>query len=131
MRDDSGACARLHPRRSAKVANLFVRAAQSEMDFDDLRRMPGVTARSAAGRRYRELVNVFVDALGGEAGLDKRQRKAVRSAAELTTAAEMQRARMLRGERVDMIALLRLDGNAVRAVRALQGLTTSQRKGRK
>jgi hypothetical protein len=96
------------------------------MDFDDLRRRLGVAARSPAGRRYRELVDTFVDALGGEAGLDKRQRKAVRSAAELTTAAEMQRAKMLRGECVDVMALLRLDGNAVRAVRTLRRLTANQ-----
>jgi hypothetical protein len=57
--------------------------------------------------------------LGGEAALTEAQRVAVRRAAELTVIAEQQRARALRGESVDPLALVRLEGMTARAVRAL------------
>jgi hypothetical protein len=86
---------------------------------NDLYKIAGVHEQSQAGRRYGDLVRSFVAALGGEAGLNEYQRMAVRRAGELTVAAEMERAKMLRGEPVDCEHLVKIDNNAARAVRAL------------
>jgi hypothetical protein len=89
----------------------------------------GVDGRSAEARRYRDLCSSFADALGGEAALTETQRVAVRRAAELTTLAEQQRARALRGEPVDPLALVRLEGMTARAVRGL-GIETQPKRRR-
>src|ERR1700681_4224312 len=81
---------------------------------NDLFKIDGVHEQSPLGRRYGDLVRSFVAALGGEATLDESQRMAVGRAGELVVATEMQRARMLRGEPVDALALIRLDNNAAR-----------------
>jgi hypothetical protein len=86
---------------------------------NDLYKVEGVHEQSPCGRRYGDLVSSFVAALGGEAALDEQTRMAVRRAGELVTAAEQERAKMLRGEPVDALALIRLDNNAARAVRLL------------
>jgi hypothetical protein len=86
---------------------------------NDLFKVSGLHEQSEAGRRYGDLVRSFVAALGGEAALNEHQRMAVRRAGELVTAAEMERAKMLRGEPVDPLALIRLDNSAARAVKAL------------
>jgi ribosomal protein L13E len=83
----------------------------------------GVDGRSAEARRFKDLVDSFAEALGGEAALTEVQRTAIRRASELTTLAEQQRARALRGESVDPLALVRLEGMTARAVRAL-GITS-------
>jgi hypothetical protein len=58
--------------------------------------------------------------LGGEDVLDESVRMAIRRAAELTVAAEQQRAALLRGDPVDSLALIRLENAARRAVNALR-----------
>jgi hypothetical protein len=73
----------------------------------------------AQGRRRRDLVEGFLSALGGPEAVSPVVAMQVRRAAELLTAAEMVRADMLNGQAVDMLALVRLEGAASRAVRGL------------
>jgi len=70
-------------------------------------------------RRRRDLITAFVSALGGKDAVNDITLMAVRKAAELTVAAEMARAAMLSGTPTDMLALVRLEGVAARAVRLL------------
>jgi hypothetical protein len=72
----------------------------------------------AQNRRRKDLIAAFLAALGPEAGNDLTQ-VMVRRAAELTVAAEVARANMLNGVPTDMLALVRLEGVAARAVRVL------------
>ena len=92
------------------------------------RLLVGVDGRSAEARRFRDLILSFTEALGGE--LTETQRVAVRRAAELTVIAEQQRTRALRGEPVDPLALVRLEGMTARAVRAL-GITSDTKPRRR
>jgi hypothetical protein len=73
----------------------------------------------AQARRRRDLVDAFTAALGGEDALSAVAAMYVRRAAELLTMAEMARAAMLNGQPTDMLALVRLEGAASRAVRLL------------
>jgi hypothetical protein len=73
----------------------------------------------AQGRRRRDLVEGFLSALGGPEAVSPVVAMQVRRAAELVTAAEMVRADMLNGQPTDMLALVRLEGTASRAVRGL------------
>jgi hypothetical protein len=77
----------------------------------------------AQDRRRRDLVEAFVNALGGKQVCSDLTLVAVRRAAELQAMCEMERANMLNGKPTDMLALVRLEGVASRAVRAL-GLKT-------
>ena len=81
-------------------------------------------SRRALDRRRKDLVSSFLAALGPDA-VNGLTAVMVRRAAELTTAAEMARAGMLNGVATDMLALIRLEGVASRAVRAL-GLKVEQ-----
>lgn len=92
---------------------------------NDLLSIEGIDRRSPSGRRYQDLIDSFTEALGGE--LTEAQRTAVRRAAELTTLAEQTRARALRNEPVDPLALVRLEGMTARAVRAL-GIETRPKR---
>jgi hypothetical protein len=65
------------------------------------------------------LVDALAGTLGGEAALSDVAAMAVRRAAELLTLAELARADMLNGKPTDMLALVRLEGAASRAVRVL------------
>jgi hypothetical protein len=88
---------------------------------NDPRFLRGHSGTSPAGRRRRDLVQSFVDALGGLDNLTPVQLADVRRAAELTALAEETRAKALcEGTgAVDLAALVRLEGAASRAVRAL------------
>jgi hypothetical protein len=94
---------------------------------NESRMLVGIDGRSAEARRFKDLVDGFADALGGEAALTEAQRVAVRRAAELTVLSEQTRTRALRGEPVDPLALCRLEGMTARAVRALGIGRPSQR----
>jgi hypothetical protein len=72
----------------------------------------------AQTRRRRDLITAFLSALG-PSGLNDLTQVMVRRAAELTVAVEMARADMLNGVPTDMLALVRLEGVASRAVRQL------------
>jgi hypothetical protein len=86
----------------------------------DLFKIEGVHRQSPLGRRYEDLVTGFVAELGGDVGLTDVQRAAIRRAGELTAYAEQQRQKALRGETIDELALVRLEGLAARAVRDLR-----------
>lgn len=73
----------------------------------------------ALARRRRDLVDALTTALGGEAALSPVVLMQVKKAAELLTMCEMARADMLNGKPTNMLALVRLEGIASRAVRAL------------
>lgn len=75
--------------------------------------------RSAIAKRTLRLINRFVGALGGAARVSPVQMLAIRRAAELTVTTEQMRASALRGEPVDVLALVRLENLATRAVAAL------------
>jgi hypothetical protein len=83
------------------------------------RKLP-VSGRSAVGRRIHDLSDQWAAALGGWPALSDMMASNVRKAAELTALAEKCRADALRDGNVDPLALVRLDGAANRAVRALQ-----------
>jgi hypothetical protein len=78
--------------------------------------------RSELGRRVRDLANGFAEQLGGWPALSDTLAANVRKAAELTALAEKARADALRdGNATPTILLMvRLEGAANRAVRALQ-----------
>lgn len=59
---------------------------------------PSTTTQLAQARRRRDLVRIYVDALGGPQAVTDLQRVGIRKAAELTAAAEMLRARVLAGD---------------------------------
>jgi hypothetical protein len=82
--------------------------------------VPLASSHRAQSRRRRDLVAIFFDALGGRAAVSELQLVQVRKAAELTTAAKAVRARVLAGDATaDLDALVKLEGEARRAVRAL------------
>lgn len=85
----------------------------------------GADNRSPWARRRRDLVDGFVTALGGIEKLSAVQVTHIRRAAELTVLAEATRAKALSDDAasVDLAALVRLEGAASRAVKAL-GLKT-------
>jgi hypothetical protein len=82
------------------------------------RRIP-VSGRSALGRRIHDLADGYAAALGGWSGLSDLMTGNIRKAAELVALSEQTRADALRNGNVDPLALVRLDGAANRAVRAL------------
>jgi hypothetical protein len=73
----------------------------------------------ALDRRRKDLAMAFVNALGGEQACSELTMVAVRRCAELQAMCEMARANMLNGVPTDMLALVRLEGVAARAIRAL------------
>jgi hypothetical protein len=83
------------------------------------RRLP-ISGRTALGRRIHDLADGYAAALGGWASLSDMMAGNVRKAAELVALAETMRADALRDGNVDPLVLVRLDGAANRAVRALQ-----------
>lgn len=88
---------------------------------NDPRYLHGHSGWTPAGRRRRDLVAAFVEALGGPDKLTPVQLIDIRKAAELTALAEEQRGKALcdgiaPGE---LAALVRLEGSASRATKAL------------
>jgi hypothetical protein len=80
---------------------------------------PAVSQRSALGKRLRDLADGFAERLGGWPVLSVGAAAAVRRAAELVALSEQTRRDALCNGGVDPDRLLRLDGAAARAVRAL------------
>jgi hypothetical protein len=80
---------------------------------------PAVSQRSALGKRLRDLADAFAERLGGWPALSVTAAGSVRRAAELQAMCEMARANMLNGQPTDMLALVRLEGVAARAIRQL------------
>jgi hypothetical protein len=88
---------------------------------NDPRFLRGHSGTSPAGRRRRDLVQAFVEALGGPSVVNAVQLTDIRRAAELTALAEETRGKALSegAGAVDLASLVRLEGAASRAVRAL------------
>jgi hypothetical protein len=99
---------------------------RSKLTNDPLKFLRGRDGRTRQGRRRRDLVTIYINALGGRAAVSELQLVTVRKAAELTTAAETVRARVLTGDASDLDALVKLEGEARRAVRAL-GIKSQER----
>jgi hypothetical protein len=118
MMSDAAAKNTMQSTRSATAKSSHANRARIS---NDPRCLAGHTGRSPAGRRRRDLVSFFVDALGGTDNVTPVQVTDVRRAAELTALAEEIRAKALcEGTgAVDLAALVRLEGAASRAVRAL------------
>jgi hypothetical protein len=93
-------------------------------------RLRGLDGRSGSGRRRRDLIEAFADALGGPKALSEVQMIDVRRAAELVAVAEEARAAALKqgGAAVDLHELVKLEGAADRAVRRL-GIKTGKPAG--
>ena len=70
-------------------------------------------------RRRRDLVETFMAALGGPSVVNELTQVTVRKAAELVVLAEATRAGMLNGGVTDIVGLIRIEGEARRACRAL------------
>jgi len=77
-----------------------------------------ITGHSASARRARDLVVALFDELGEPPSVV--QAAAIRRAASLMATAEDMRGRALRGEDVDVTALVKLENLADRAVRGLK-----------
>jgi hypothetical protein len=94
---------------------------------NDPRFLRGHSGTSPAGRRRRDLVQSFVDALGGLENITPVALTDIRRAAELVVLAEETRATALRegAGAIDISALVRLEGQAARAVKALGIKSTS------
>ena len=79
-----------------------------------------IDGRSRLGRRVADLCEDFAQRLGGWASLSDTMIASIRRAAELSALAEEVRANALRDGNIDPIGVVRLEGAASRAVRALQ-----------
>jgi hypothetical protein len=79
-----------------------------------------IDGRSRLGRRVADLAEDFAQRLGGWASLSDTMTANIRRAAELSALAEEVRANALRDGNIDPIGVVRLEGAASRAVRALQ-----------
>jgi hypothetical protein len=110
MRADAGQVSIGSPTSIVGAAAIRGRVRRARGDVD---------GRSAVAKRAQALVGRFVGALGGPACVSPVQMLQVRRAAELTVTAEQMRASALRGERVDPLALVRLENLAGRVVAAL------------
>jgi hypothetical protein len=78
-----------------------------------------ISARTALGRRMKDLAEGYALRLGGWSALTVGQAAAVRQAAELACLAEQARADALRNGCIDPVGLARLEGVAARAERRL------------
>jgi hypothetical protein len=94
------------PTRRAKQSN-------------DPLRLPNINGNSPTGRRWRDLVRHYADALGEERMRHEATRAQVGSVVSLTLQSESLQARLARGETVDSDQIIRT-ANALR--RAVKGL---------
>jgi hypothetical protein len=104
---------------SPPVRRRFPRASRSALSNDPAFLAKQPLSPRAQDRRRRDLITAFLSALGGEQACSDLTMVAVRRAAELQAMCEMARANMLNGQPTDMLALVRLEGVAARAIRAL------------
>jgi hypothetical protein len=97
----------------------FPRASRSALSNDAAYLPKQPLNPRALDRRRKDLAMAFVNALGGEQACSELTMVAVRRCAELQAMCEMARANMLNGVPTDMLALVRLEGVAARAIRQL------------
>jgi hypothetical protein len=77
----------------------------------------GLDMRTNTGRRYRDIMAGLTAALGGE--LTEPQRFAVQRAAGILVAAEEMRAKAMRGDKIPVTGLVKLENLATRALALL------------
>lgn len=90
------------------------------------RLLDGIDGRSAAARRFRDLVQAFETEIGGEQPSEL-ERGLIRQAAALALRAEQLQAAIVRGEAVDDDHLIRLSGEARRLVDVLKAKTATRK----
>lgn len=86
--------------------------------------LPGIDGRSAAARRFRDLVADLAADLGGEASLSNADLALVRQCATSVMATEQLSASIVNGQAVDADSLVRLNNTTARL------LVSLRRKGR-
>jgi len=96
-------------RKLADTAPMVRRSRAGSLRFD---------GRSRTARRVKELAAGYIAQLGG-GDVDAATLAAVKKAAELVVVAEKLRGRALRGESIDLSEMVKVQGVADRAVRAL------------
>lgn len=100
------------------LENAAAMATQSPADATPMRRqIVRIDGRSKASKRAKQLARCFAAAIGNVT--DTATMARIERAAELATLGEQMRGRALRGAEVDLGLLLRIEGLADRAVRAL------------
>jgi hypothetical protein len=102
--------------RSGSDGRSFRIRSRASNDPNYIPKQPNLRAQD---RRRRDLITAFVNALGGRDAVNDLAMLQVRRCAELQVACETTRADMLNGVPTDMLALVRLEGCAARAVRLL------------
>jgi hypothetical protein len=105
-----------------------VRPTNNRSRISNRPRRMAIDGRSQLGRRLHDLAQDFAAQLGGWPGLSDTAAANVRRAAELTALAEQKRAEALQDGSVDPVGLVRLEGAAGRAVRALGLKPAAQRR---
>src|SRR5579862_3325901 len=115
------------PRSPLDGAQSDPRPANCRSRMSNKPRRMVIDGRSQLGRRLHDLASGFAAQLGGWPALSDTMAANVRKAAELTALAERTRAQALRNGNVDPLALVRLEGAAGRAVRALGVKPVAQR----
>jgi hypothetical protein len=110
----------MHPAGASERTSSIPRSVHNRGRTTNNPRRFSVSGRTALGRRIRDLADTYAHALGGWASLGDMLALNVKKASELVAIAELARADALRDGNIDPLHLVRLDGAANRAVRALQ-----------
>jgi hypothetical protein len=76
--------------------------------------LPGLDGRSGAGRRYRDLVNIYIEQLGGSKQVHEPKLGVLRQLAQITVKAEQLGACMAQGEKVNTAELCTLASTIMR-----------------
>jgi hypothetical protein len=79
----------------------------------------GLDARSARGRRWKEVHRSLVEATGGEDSLTESRRALIRRCASLVVLGEDLDARIVAGDVVDPLEVVRVSGQLSRTLREL------------
>lgn len=84
-------------------------------------RIAGVDGRTAAARRFRDLVDDLTTKAGGAGALAPLERALIRQAAALMLRTEQLQASIVRGDTIDDDKLVRVSGEARRVISSLKG----------
>ena len=109
----------LAARSSANTARLGSRPKHCRARATNRPRKMSIDGRSRLGRRVADLCEDFAQRLGGWASLSDTMIASIRRAAELNALAEEVRTHALNSGDIDPIGVVRLEGAAARATRAL------------
>jgi hypothetical protein len=76
--------------------------------------LPGIDGRTAAARRYQDLVANLISDAGGEAGMSETRRQLIRRFAALSVQAERLESRVTMGETIDLAEHCAISSTLVR-----------------